>query len=421
VNTSHHGGRFERRICCWASSKRCQREFYQILRAWSGGLLKFKVGYRSCPRNYNLIVDRPPANKPKPNTRFLRNIIKDTDTHNAALLAKEAAESRARLQSLSSNGNRTEKATRIGGGDIRKRQLGAIAAILGDSRPTKRRRPEDARKDKQTTSDPRRADSSTRIESPKEKSRSERRGDREFREDRDQERRDRGHKSHRKHRSMTPDRDEDREDHKRRRRSRSRSPRARRSKDYRSRRSPDRRRSRSPDRNRDRGRDSGRLSRSPRRRSTKEDEKAVKAPEPKPDYDSDPLDEIIGPRPPPVEKVRTRGRGTISHESGIDSRFSSKYDPTIDVQLDPDEENDWDQALEALRDRQKWKQQGADRLKAAGFTDEEVRKWEKGGEKNEEDVKWAKKGEGREWDRGKVFDADGGISFEPQFGRLKDT
>lgn len=93
----------------------------------------------------------------------------------------------------------------------------------------------------------------------------------------------------------------------------------------------------------------------------------------------------------------------------------------MDVQLDHEEELDWDQALEALRDRQKWKQQGADRLKAAGFTDEEVRKWEKGGEKTEDDVKWAKKGEGREWDRGKVFDAEGGVSFEPDFGRLKDT
>ena len=37
---------------------------------------------------------------PKPNTRFLRNIIKGTDTHNKALLAKEAAESKARLKRL---------------------------------------------------------------------------------------------------------------------------------------------------------------------------------------------------------------------------------------------------------------------------------------------------------------------------------
>ena len=109
----------------------------------------------------------------------------------------------------------------------------------------------------------------------------------------------------------------------------------------------------------------------------------------------------------------------MSLGSGIDSRFSSTYDPTVDVQLDPDEENDWDQALEALRDRQKWKQQGADRLRAAGFTEEEIGKWEKGGEKREEDVKWAKKGEGREWDRGKTIDDDGSVTTGESWGRLK--
>lgn len=130
---------------------------------------------------------------------------------------------------------------------------------------------------------------------------------------------------------------------------------------------------------------------------------------------------IIGPPPPPIPEVRSRGRGAFSHGAGIDSRFSADYDPTADVQLDLDEENDWDQALEALRDRQKWKKQGAERLRAAGFTDEEIRKWEKGGEKTEEDVKWAKRGESREWDRGKIIDNDGVVSIEPAFGRLKDS
>lgn len=111
----------------------------------------------------------------------------------------------------------------------------------------------------------------------------------------------------------------------------------------------------------------------------------------------------------------------MSHASGIDSRFSANYDPMDDVQLDFDEEDDWDQALEALRDRTKWKKQGADRLRAAGFTEDEVRKWEKGGEKREEDVKWSKRGEGREWDRGKVIDENGTVSIESNFGRLKDT
>lgn len=143
--------------------------------------------------------------------------------------------------------------------------------------------------------------------------------------------------------------------------------------------------------------------------------------EPKPDSDSDPLDDIIGPRPPAVPKVRTRGRGTISQASGIDARFSASYDPMADVQIESDEELDWDQAVENYRDRQKFKKHGADRLRAAGFTEDQIKKWEQGGEEREEDVKWAKKGEGREWDRGKVLDDDGVVSWDPDFGRLKDT
>lgn len=91
-----------------------------------------------------------------------------------------------------------------------------------------------------------------------------------------------------------------------------------------------------------------------------------------------------------------------------------------DVALNPGEEDDWDQALEALRDRTKWKQQGADRLRAAGFTEEEIGKWEKGKEKREEDVIWKGKGEGREWDRGKVV-GDDGVDIDVGWGRLKDT
>ena len=105
----------------------------------------------------------------------------------------------------------------------------------------------------------------------------------------------------------------------------------------------------------------------------------------------------------------------------MDAHFSASYDPSNDVQPRSDLEDDWDQALEALRDRQRWKQQGADRLRAAGFTDEEVKKWEKGGEKTEGDVRWAKKGEGREWDRGKVVDEDGQVDVRAEWGRLKGT
>lgn len=144
---------------------------------------------------------------------------------------------------------------------------------------------------------------------------------------------------------------------------------------------------------------------------------------PTPDsQDSDPLDLIIGPRPPsPAPKVQARGRGTFASSATIDAHFSSHYNPATDVRPDPDTDDDWDQALEALRDRQRWKQQGADRLRAAGFTEEAVSKWEKsGGEKREEDVTWRGRGESREWDRGKVIGEDG-VETKAEWGRLKGT
>ena len=140
-------------------------------------------------------------------------------------------------------------------------------------------------------------------------------------------------------------------------------------------------------------------------------------PDSNPDPDSDPLDAIVGPAPPP--KIRPRGRGRFA-SSTIDSHFSSAYDPSADIHPGSASEDDWDQALEALRDRQRWKQQGAERLRSAGFTEAEVSKWEKGGEKTTEDVRWREKGEGREWDRGKVL-SDEGVETHAEWGRLKGT
>jgi hypothetical protein len=105
----------------------------------------------------------------------------------------------------------------------------------------------------------------------------------------------------------------------------------------------------------------------------------------------------------------------------MDRHFSNSYDPTADLQPNSDAEDDWDEALEVMGDRAKWKQQQADRLRSAGFTDAMVKKWEKGGEKTEEDVVWAKKGEGREWDRGKVVDVGGDVDIKAEWGRLKGT
>ncbi|KAI8937422.1 hypothetical protein NX059_005146 [Plenodomus lindquistii] len=140
-----------------------------------------------------------------------------------------------------------------------------------------------------------------------------------------------------------------------------------------------------------------------------------------PASDSDPLEAIVGPLPPPSQPaIRSRGRGAHkANAMGIESRFSSTYDPSIDVRPDSDAEDDWGDALEALKDRQRWQQQGADRLKAAGFSEEQVRKWEKGEEQTEDDVVWTRKGQAREWDRGKVVDEDGDVELKADFGRLK--
>ena len=105
----------------------------------------------------------------------------------------------------------------------------------------------------------------------------------------------------------------------------------------------------------------------------------------------------------------------------MDSHFSSGYDPSADIQPNSDSENDWDQALEVLKDRERWKQQGAERLRSAGFTEDEVSKWENRGEKREEDVRWKGRGEGREWDWGKVVDGEGMVDTRPEWGRLKGT
>ncbi|TVY93446.1 hypothetical protein LAWI1_G000778, partial [Lachnellula willkommii] len=424
----------------------------------------------------DVTTSRPPPNKPKPNTRFLTNIIKDTTNHNQALLAKEAAESRARLQSLATAERRGEKSRGVGGGDIRRRQLGDIAAILGNggrrakrprsrsgekegagrtdgaggdeepsskkSRQEHRRSLDEGREEDVERTRDRRDNGRLRGQNKEDEGEEngvEKRHSKEYRkrrhpsqEDRSDEEdsqtrsksdRRRRHKSledeepktsaegapKRKHRSRDADSEEEesRSHRHRHRRHRSRS-----TSKHREERRRHRSRSRSPREHRDKEARHGKRSsrnrpRSPRHPrkvspSTKKQEQTEVT-----EYDSDPLDSIIGPAPPPP--VRSRGRGTFSHLSGgIDSRFSADYDPTADVHLDVDEENDWDQALEALRDRQKWKQQGADRLRAAGFTDEEIGKWEKGGEKREEDVKWAKKGEGREWDRGKIVDGETG-------------
>lgn len=84
--------------------------------------------------------------------------------------------------------------------------------------------------------------------------------------------------------------------------------------------------------------------------------------------------------------------------------------------------DDWELALEALRDRTRWKQKGEERLRQAGFDESTLDRWKgntaftgSGGGDSEgrvEDVKWSKRGEGRQWDRGKVLDEEGHVDVK---------
>lgn len=124
--------------------------------------------------------------------------------------------------------------------------------------------------------------------------------------------------------------------------------------------------------------------------------------------DSDPLDDMIGPRP--AFTAPTRKRGAQNHSS-IDDHFRPDYDPKTDIDIDAEDEGDErDTALQSIRDRAEWQKSRAERMRAAGFKEQDITKWESrnvakdSGEDAMMDHKWTKKGEVREWDRGKVAD-----------------
>lgn len=321
---------------------------------------------------------------PKPNTRFLRHIIKGTDHHNKTLLAKEAAESQARLKDLERTSEKKRLKTNPTARDIGRRHMGDIQAILGG---TKRRRVREDKKDESKTDKDDEKEKSNERRSHRERERSkERDGKKERSRSRDRDRRSRrrddDHKSSRR-------RDDSRDAHRSRRhsdskrhgrdrdRDRSRSPR---------RKSRDRRRSkeRSEHRRRSRSRDE---TRSRRTRDSKSEAQS----------DSDPLDEIIGPAPAP----KLRGRGAAGFSSGIDRRFSESYDPKLDSGMDdeqPEASSGWDNAVEEFRDRQKSRANQEERLRSAGFTDGQIRMASETDEVLKDDFKWSKSGEKKAWD-----------------------
>ncbi|PVI06518.1 hypothetical protein DM02DRAFT_552503 [Periconia macrospinosa] len=389
-----------------------------------------KQDAKNAAKNYELVgIDafnpkRSRSSAPKPNTNFLRHIIRQTDNHNAALLAKEAEESRVRLIEMERRNDSRQQSAR----GSRRRNTSATPPVDDNERHRKRRRyhsddegKQEARRNRRTDKKRNEKESehegSTRKRTSYDKDderahsdsrrsrhhhRKERKNRHHYSSDEEYERssrRKRAERSHRRHRSRT------------RSKSRSRSPSPRisrnRESDYRS-------RSRSPKRR------SERSEQSSHQHMSASDKKNLKHRSNSSASDSDPLEAIVGPLPPSEQpSIRTRGRGAHKAKSmGMDARFSSTYDPSNDVQLNSDAEDNFGDALEVYRDRQKWKRMGADRLKEAGFTDAQIKKWEKGGEKTEEDVVWAAKGEKREWDRNKIVDEEGNTELKADFGRL---
>lgn len=330
----------------------------------------------------------------------MRHIIKDTDAHNKALLAKEAADSKARLEGLEHADELKRRKTNPDTRDIRRRQMGDIMSILG-GRPRKDTRNEQTvvnsresrRKDDKGRDIGKELKSSSRREKDlfmdeKERRRSHGRLSRNDHKDDGTERRSRTSDSRRNRRRDYDDysSNEERERrHHKSRRHRSKSPRR------------SRRRSRSPadPKTRHRHRSPLRAAKTPEKDAAKKNE----------DDDSDPLEDLIGPAPPP----KVRGRGTMSGSTGMDRRFSESYDPTVDVVMEDDDKQggNWDDALEAFRDRQKLQQNQEQRLRAAGFADEQILKVNNSAkEKSEADVVWTKAGERREWDRGKSEESE---------------
>lgn len=363
---------------------------------------------------------------PRPNTRFLRHIIKDTNTHNAALLKKETAESRARLEELDREKERSKRRL-ASPEDVRRRQLGDIHAILGGgsskrgSAHSMARRKADEKS--LATATPKSAERHHRTSATTEPSEKllvpERHRSREDDLANDelfgkQNKRigvlDRTREdgvendllSERKRRRHADDEGHDRQ--RRRHRNRSDSPKSR-------------RRSQSPVSGAQNYRQ-----RSPVNFFPSESKSRSQAPKEligtkstehlfgEMEHDLDDFEDF-GPQPEPQLQdkmgIRIKGRGATSGPSGIDRRFSETYDPKTDIQ--PDEDDTWEEALEAYRDRQKWKQNQEDRLKSAGWTDEDIKKWRTPEQDSEQTVRWAKAGERREWDRGKVFRRYGSV------------
>ncbi|GKZ36914.1 hypothetical protein AbraIFM66950_008178 [Aspergillus brasiliensis] len=376
---------------------------------------------------------RPTGAAPKPNTRFLRHIIRETDNHNTALKRKEEREARERMRQL-----RNQASSSSANDANRDHRRSRRTSADRESRRERRRDHEDkhgsSRRKHRSRSASRERDQSHRSRR--------RRDGQDTDDDRHRSsRKSRRHRSYSRSRSRSPEDSRNVDSHSRHRR-------------YRSRYESSRSRSRSPGasdrrRNRDKERRSHRSSRD--EELSKKDNASISKEQSPPqentplDDESDPLEDLVGPLPAKDDDngysapIRSRGRGAYKpNMSNIDAHFAADYDPTTDVHMEDDDgqagsrptrrpvaglmtgDDDWELSLEALRDRAKWKQRGEERLREAGFSSDFVDRWKSNttstpaddSEGRLEDVKWSKKGEGREWDRGKFVDQDGHIDVK---------
>ncbi|OQE29779.1 hypothetical protein PENSTE_c002G00234 [Penicillium steckii] len=410
------------------------------------------------------------ANAPRANTRFLRHLIKETDNHNTALKRKEEREARDRMRqskSQSLQGSSSRRLSLASGRHDREHHSSARDSERRNREDNRHSRHDDrrgSRRDDDDRSHRRNHRHRSRsTSSERSRSRRHRRRDKDRSRSRDTDKD--GERSYRRgednrDRRRNRDRDRDREHgssrrsrhHRRRNYSESRSRSPRRDRSLESQRNRHNHKS-SGDRSshshrieeeqsrRDRDkrppRESNRMGSHNMAEQRNGNDTVLPAPLDDDEVDSDPLEDIIGPPPPQPGRqseppIRSRGRGAYKPSaSNIDSHFAPDYDPTVDLQPDEDEplerrptrravpglmteEDDWDMALEALRDRARWKQKGEERLRAAGLNESIIDRWKDNttsmgpdGEKSLEDVRWSKKGEGREWDRGKVIDDQG--------------
>ncbi|PHH82049.1 hypothetical protein CDD82_7197 [Ophiocordyceps australis] len=333
-----------------------------------------------------MISGKKPETMPKPNTRFLRNVIKNTDAHNKALLAKEATQSHARFKNLEHPDEIKRRKLSLKAGDVRKRQLGQIHAIIGDKRGTNDRVSNRDERWKHQRSNEK------NMELTSSESQQRRRHGRLFHEDIVTKDCKRKHEEisesrHSQGRALEVDGAASES-----RRLRTASPRV----------SRKNRRSRSPDEERTRS----------RHRSRHQSTSSGKASAVKVDSDFDPLEDLIGPAAPP----KHRGRGRIGGALDLDRRFSESYDPKADIEDMASTGDDWDDTVEAFRDRQKLRVHQEQRMRNAGFAEDQVEKmrgrcmetW------TEPDVIWSKVGEVRAWDNGKILDEEMEVERAPR-------